>query len=146
MLHVQQSFSVEPFDAVMGERIRGAIDQLTGVGRAIVHEVTGEAGDIAMLHSMTIHGFGPNRGSRTRSHVTRSISLGSRCSSIARTAHIRRWKRGSAVRWLVSGFIYGAGVASGLPFSTTYTAASFIGPVPVLRASCLAPAGTMNPS
>ena len=29
-------------------------------------EVTGEAGDVAMLHPLLIHGFGPNAGSRVR--------------------------------------------------------------------------------
>ena len=42
--------------------------------------------------------------------------------------------------------VQGAGVASGLPFSTTYIATSLRVPAPVLRASCFAPPGTTNPS
>lgn len=40
--------------------------KLPPVNPAEVIEVTGEAGDVAMLHPMAIHGFGPNRGSRIR--------------------------------------------------------------------------------
>lgn len=41
---------------------------------------------------------------------------------------------------------HGAGVASGLPFSTTYTPTSRNVSVPVLWASCLVPPGMMKPS
>ncbi len=41
MVHVQRSFSGEPFDGIIGDRLRVAIDQLAGVGRAIVHECFG---------------------------------------------------------------------------------------------------------
>lgn len=159
LVHVQRSFSGEPFHRVMTARVRFAIDELTGVDRAEIHEsfgwwpvlfpgfpgpggwhvdgsnfhhyltsreqglvtlflfsdigpgdggtpvvrgshhavarllaaaepaglslgelqarlpevnpaqvieVAGEAGDVAMLHPMLIHGFGPNRGTRIR--------------------------------------------------------------------------------
>lgn len=41
MVHVQRSFSGGPFDGVIGDRLRAAIDQLTGPGRAIVHDSFG---------------------------------------------------------------------------------------------------------
>jgi hypothetical protein len=41
MVHVQRSFSGEPFDGIIGDRLRVAIDQVAGVGRAIVHESFG---------------------------------------------------------------------------------------------------------
>lgn len=158
MVHLQEAFGGEPFARVLTPRIRAAVDELTGVGRAIipeslgwwsillpgfpgpggwhidgtfqhhltspeqglvtvflfsdvdqgdggtpvvqgshqvvarllaVHEpaglspqelqaklpeaepnkvvaVTGAAGDVAMLHPLLIHGFGPNRGNRIR--------------------------------------------------------------------------------
>ena len=40
--------------------------KLPPVDECQIIEVTGEAGDVAMLHPMVIHGFGPNRGSRIR--------------------------------------------------------------------------------
>ena len=36
-VHVQRSFSGGPFQRVIGDRLRSAIDHLTGTGRAIVH-------------------------------------------------------------------------------------------------------------
>src|SRR5580704_12040026 len=41
IVHVQRSFSGEPFDGIIGDRLRVAIDQVAGVGRAIVHECFG---------------------------------------------------------------------------------------------------------
>jgi hypothetical protein len=159
LVHVRRNFSGPPFDRVMNQRLRAAVDQLTGAGRAVVHEsfgwwpvlfpgfpgpagwhvdgsnfrhrlsspeqglvtlylfsdvgpgdggtpvvrgshravarllrqaepaglsteelqgklppvdpgevveVTGEAGDVAMMHPFLVHGFGPNRGNRIR--------------------------------------------------------------------------------
>ncbi len=40
--------------------------QLPPVDPAQIVETTGRAGDVAMLHPLLIHGFGPNRGSRIR--------------------------------------------------------------------------------
>jgi Phytanoyl-CoA dioxygenase (PhyH) len=158
-VHVRRNLSGPPFDRVLNRRLREAIDQLTGPGRAVVHEsfgwwpvlfpgfpgpagwhvdgsnfrhhlsspeqglvtlylfsdigpgdggtpmvrgshraiarllhqaepgglsthelqvklppvdlshvveVTGQAGDVAMMHPFLIHGFGPNRGHRIR--------------------------------------------------------------------------------
>jgi uncharacterized protein (DUF433 family) len=42
------------------------LSQLPPVDPAQVVEITGDAGDVAMLHPLMIHGFGPNRGSRIR--------------------------------------------------------------------------------
>ncbi len=41
MVHVQRNFSGGPFVGVMTARVRSEIDQLTGAGRAIVHESFG---------------------------------------------------------------------------------------------------------
>ena len=44
----------------------GLAARLPEVDAAQVVKVTGEAGDVALLHPLLIHGFGPNRGRRIR--------------------------------------------------------------------------------
>jgi len=41
IIHIQEAFSCPPFDGIVNARIRTAVDELTGVNRAYVHEYFG---------------------------------------------------------------------------------------------------------